>query len=141
MLTKIRQGFVLAIVIVVALALVQAYGEDSSDVPDINENDRLVQIRYYANGGSREKPIRFNIDGGFSGGVDFREEDKRDGHRKTGTTVKGTVAWSKMYVHVYSPIPTRMWCEVWQGKVNITYSQDIYPEGEDPIAYCAGRVH
>lgn len=140
MIKTMRKGLILTIVVIVALGLAQMYGDDGdgTGVPDINENDRLVQIRYFADGGSDKAPVRFDLDGGFTGGVEFRENDKRNGHMKTGTTLIGAVAWSNMYLHVYSPVPTKMWCEVWHKKKEITYSKDVYPKTS--IAHCAGRI-
>lgn len=139
MIKTARRGLLLLVVVLLALGAVQALGDgEDGGPPDIGENERLVQIRYFTSGGSREQPIRFDLDGGFKGGTEFRENDKRSGHLKTGTTVVGTITWSKMYVHANSPIPTRMWCEVWQGKVEITHTSNVYPKLT--VAYCAGSV-
>jgi hypothetical protein len=128
---------VFAVVIVAALGLVQYYGDDGDGPPDLQVNDRVVTIKFHGLGGSKDKPVRFDVDGGFSGGVDFSDDDKPDGYQRTGHAVAGTVAWARMWVHVYSVNPTSMWCEVWLGGKDITYRKDTYPAAP---AYCAGQV-
>lgn len=136
-LTGIRNSIVLVGVLLLAVMVADAAGFDPFDSDtDLRHDERRVEIRFFATSSLPNRPVRFDIMGGFNNNYEFDEDDKRDQHRKSSITYAGNSVWAKMFVRVDSAEPRRMECEIWQGNKEITQNQEIFPEL--PIAYCAG---